>query len=99
MKQTAIRKVSKSMAAQKRQESQLTQRLLERCQGLCEICGQHGGLVKHEIIFRGRQGDPLDPLNVLMICPIKCHNHIKYPKTGTPLTTEEQLEIARCRKE
>ncbi len=94
-----IRAVSKKMAAQKGVEDKLTQWLLKVTEGICEIC-RHGpgnfGLSKHEIIFRGRGGDPTDPLNCLLLCQT-CHNHVKYPVTGTPLSTDEQLEIARER--
>jgi len=98
LKHTPIRKVSKKMAEQKRQEAKLTQELLYKCGGVCEICNQWSfyGLSKHEIIFRGRGGNPCDPLNCLMLCR-NCHNHVKYPMTGTPLSTAEQLEIAKNR--
>ncbi len=96
-----IRAVSKKKAAQKVIEDKLTQWLLEFTDGTCEIC-HHGpgnfGLSKHEIIFRGRGGDATDPLNVLLLCQL-CHNHVEYPVTGTPLSTDEQLEIARNRME
>ena len=92
-----LRRVSKKMAHQKYQERKLEQRLLELCGNRCEICGQRGifGLAKHEIITRGRQGDELDPLNCLILCTRGCHNHVKYPKTGTPLSIEEQMELAK----
>ncbi len=95
-----IRAVSKKMAAQKREEAKLTQWLLEVSGGLCEICHYapgNFGLGKHEIIFRGRGGDATDPYNVLLLAQC-CHNHVKYPETGTPISTEEQLEIARERR-
>ncbi len=99
MKQVPIASVSRAKARQKRVEVELIQDLLEQCNGLCEVC-RHGpdwrGLAKHEIRFRSRGGDPTDPLNCIMACGI-CHDHRKYPVTGTPLTTEEQLEIARQR--
>jgi len=98
MKHTALRKVSKKMARQKYQERKLEQQLLELCGNRCEICGGRGypfGLAKHEIITRGRQGDELDPLNCLILCTGVCHSHRKYPKSGTPLTIEEQLELAK----
>jgi len=85
------------MAEQKRQEAKLTQELLYKCGGVCEICNSSSfGLSKHEIIFRGRQGDATDPLNCLILCRY-CHNHVGYPMTGTPLSTERQLEIAKNR--
>ncbi len=99
MKQTPIRAVSKKMAAQKREEDKLTKWLLGVTEGVCEICRQgpgNFGLGKHEIIFRGRGGDATDPLNVLLLGQC-CHNHVKYPETGTPLSTKAQLEIARQR--
>ncbi len=99
MKQTEIRQVSNKMARQKRLEVELTQDLLEQCDGLCEVCRQGPdwrGLAKHEVRFRSRGGDPTDPLNCIMACGI-CHDHRKYPSSGTPLTAEEQFEIARQR--
>ena len=99
MKQTPIRAVSQKRAAQRRKEVVLTQRLLELCGGNCEVCNNppdFRGLAKHEIIFRGRGGDPTDLLNCLMACGL-CHDHRKYPMTGTPLSTEIQLEIAKAR--
>jgi len=100
MKQTPIRKVSKKMASQRLKELELVQSLLDKCGGRCEVCNNppdFRGLAKHEIIFRGRGGDPTDPLNCLMVCGL-CHDHRKYPMTGTSLSTEEQLEIARNRR-
>ena len=96
-----LRKVSRKRAAQRRKEIELTHGLLDKCGGLCEICGNppdFRGLAKHEIIFRGRGGDATDPLNCLMACGL-CHDHRKYPMTGTPLSTEQQLEIAKNRTE
>lgn len=101
MKQTPIRSVSKKRAAGKRLEVKLTQRLLEMTEGICEICNlwpTQKGLVKHEIQFRGRLGDPTDPFNCLLLCS-RCHVHARWPKTGTPISTEEQFEIARQREE
>ncbi len=99
MKQTPIASVSKTKARQKRVEVELTQDLLEQCNGLCEVCGQAPdwrGLAKHEIRFRSRGGDPTDPLNCIMACGM-CHDHRNYPSSGTPLSIEEQLNIARQR--
>lgn len=76
MKQTPIRKVSKRMARQRRLERALIQRLLVRCKGLCERCGQwpdFRGLGKHEELSRARGGDPLDPENCEMRCG-RCHS-------------------------
>ncbi len=100
MKQTPIRRVSKKMAQQKRDEQKLTQQLVRLCGGLCECCGKAPdwrGLGKHEPIFRSRGGNACDPLNTIMACG-DCHNHVKYPVTGTPLSTERQLEIAAARE-
>jgi hypothetical protein len=72
----AMRSVSVKMAKQKRLEKELILKLLERCHGLCELCGKWPdwrGLSKHEKIFRSQGGDPLDPNNCLMICGI-CHD-------------------------
>ena len=94
-----LRKVSRKRAAQRRKEIELTHGLLDKCGGICEVCNNRPdfrGLAKHEIIFRGRGGDPTDPLNCIMACGL-CHDHRKYPMTGTPLSTEQQLEIARNR--
>ncbi len=99
MKQTQIKSVSKKRAAGKRLEVKLTQRLLDHTGGICEICDKppgYFGLAKHEILFRSRGGDPNDPLNTLLLCG-DCHNHTQYPKTGTPISTEAQIEIARER--
>lgn len=98
-KARAIRAVSKKMAVQKREEDKLTQWLLDVTEGVCEICNRgpgNFGLAKHEIIFRGRGGDATDPLNVLLLGQC-CHNHVKYPETGGPISTDEQLEIAKRR--
>ncbi len=96
MKQTPIRRVSKKMAKQLRLEGKLIDELLDICGGICECCGRAPdwrGLRKHEAITRKRGGDPTDRLNCIMVCG-DCHNHVKYPVTGTPLSTERQLEIA-----
>jgi len=96
LKRTLIRKVSKKMVKQHREENNLSIKLAELSGNCCEICGQYKplhGLHKHEIIRRGQQGDELDPLNTLLLGGC-CHNHRKYPKTGTPLTIEEQQKLA-----
>jgi hypothetical protein len=96
MKRSPINKVSKKMAHQKVQERKLTAQLVELSYGRCEICHQKGifGLAKHEIIKRSHQGDECDPLNTLLLCG-NCHNHAKYPKSGTPLSIEEQQSLAK----
>lgn len=77
-----INKIRPEMRKQKLSEKELRQILLERCKGLCENCHNppdFRGLSKHEIRFRSRGGNPLDPENCLMLCG-KCHNdkhHIK----------------------
>lgn len=63
------------MAAQKRQEAKLTQRMLEKCQGPCMNCGNwpdFRGLSKHEKVFRSQGGDLLDPENCELLCG-DCH--------------------------
>lgn len=87
------------MARQKRLEADLTESLLELCGGVCEVCNEwpdFRGLGLHHITFRSRGGAALDPLNTLLGCGT-CHDHVKYPMTGTPLSTERQLEIAANR--
>lgn len=98
MKRTPLHKVSRKMAQQRRQEKKLTAQLLELSGGKCELCHGDGypfGLAKHEIIKRSHQGDETDPLNCLILCTGKCHNHVKYPVSGTPLSIEEQLKLAK----
>jgi hypothetical protein len=85
------------MARQRRQEDKLSLQLAELSGNCCEICRQYKpafGLHKHEIIKRSQQGDELDPLNCLLL-GMCCHDHRKYPKTGTPLSIEEQQELAK----
>ncbi len=98
MKRSPIRKVSNKMAQQKRQENKLSLQLAELSGNRCEICGGNGypfGLHKHEIIKRSQLGDEIDPLNCLLLCLNECHDHRKYPKSGTPLSILEQLELAK----
>jgi len=84
------------MASQKRKEAVLSQKLLERCGGVCERCGKWPsplGLSKHEIIKRSHQGDPLDPANCLMLCG-PCHDHEqRHAKSGevTPYKEGEKI--------
>jgi 5-methylcytosine-specific restriction endonuclease McrA len=73
---TKIKTTSKERYIQNKAERKLKERLMERCQGLCEKCHQKPdfrGLSKHEIIFRSHGGDPLDETNTIMLCG-KCHN-------------------------
>lgn len=93
---TPLKKVSKKMQAQKRQENKLSAQLLELSGGVCEICHtvDWRGLAKHEAIKRSQQGSEISPLNTLLICG-NCHDHVKYPKSGTPLSIDEQLELAK----
>ena len=66
-----MRQVSKKRAKVLRKEKKLTQELLTRCGGLCEICHEWPdwrGLSKHEKVFRSQGGDPTDPNNCLMVC-------------------------------
>lgn len=93
------------MAKQKIEERKLSDKLLELSHGKCEICGSSGypfGLRKHEIIKRSQNGDATDPLNTLLLCMSGsninngggCHDHVKYPQAGTPLSIEKQLKLA-----
>ena len=96
MKRTPLKRISKKMAKQRRQEDKLSVKLAELSGNCCEICGQFKpmfGLHKHEIIKRSEQGDECDPLNTLLL-GMCCHDHKKYPRTGTPLSIEEQLTLA-----
>jgi len=99
LKKTPLKHMSKKMQKQRREEYKLSLKLAELSGNRCEICGKppdFRGIHKHEIIRRGQQGDELDPLNTLLICLREtCHNHVKYPKTGTPLSIEEQLALAK----
>ena len=92
-----LRKMSAKMTVQKRGEKKLEQKLLELCHNRCEICGSSGivGVAKHEIVKRSQQGNECDPLNCLILCTSGCHNHAKYPKTGTPLSIKEQQDLAK----
>ena len=91
-----MKQVSSKMAVQKRGEKKLEQKLLELCHNRCEICNQPAdfrGLHKHEIIRRGQQGNELEPTNCLILC-LRCHDHKKYPLTGTPLSIINQQDLA-----
>ena len=94
---TPLKSMSKKMVKQKRQENKLSLKLAELSGNRCEICGKPAdfrGLHKHEIIRRGQQGNELDPLNTLLL-GMCCHDHRKYPKSGTPLSIEEQTTLAK----
>ena len=90
--------MSKKMQKQRRQEDKLSLKLAELSGNRCEICGETYNLHKHEIIKRSHQGNETDPLNCLLLC-MNCHDHRKYPKSGTPLSIEEQLALAKKRHE
>lgn len=97
MKRTPLKRVSKKMRAQKLLENKLSAQLAELSGNTCEICNRSAdfrGCHKHEIIKRSHQGSETDPLNCLWLC-LNCHDHRKYPKSGTPLSIEEQLELAK----
>jgi len=97
MKRTPIKRMSKKMAVQRRQEDKLSLQLAELSGNTCNICNRPAdfrGLHKHEIIKRSHQGDEISPTNCLILC-LRCHDHVKYPKSGTPLSIEEQLELAK----
>lgn len=71
-----IVKVSKNKRKQKTGEKELRQKLMVRCKGLCENCHKPPdwrGLSKHEIKFRSRGGNCLDPENCIMLCG-RCHH-------------------------
>jgi hypothetical protein len=92
-----LKPMSKKMQVQRRQEDKLSLKLAELSGNCCEICGKHlpiFGLHKHEIITRGRLGSETDAMNCLMLC-LTCHDHRKYPKSGTPLSIDEQLVLAK----
>ena len=98
LRKTALKSMSKNMIKQRREENKLSLKLAELSGNRCEICGVYKppmGLRKHEIIKRSHQGDEIDPLNCLLLCTGGCHNHVKYPKSGTPLSIEEQLVLAK----
>jgi len=93
MKRTPIRKISDKMVSQKKQEKEITLKLLERCKGLCEDCGQFPdwrGLSKHEVVFRSHGGSATDPANCLMLCGI-CHDKRHGIVTFKPYSKEMQI--------
>lgn len=70
-----MRPVSRKRAKVLYKEKKLTNELMKRCGGLCEICGNlpdWRGLAKHERIKRSQGGDPTERNNCLMVCG-KCH--------------------------
>ena len=94
LKKTPMKHTSKKMAKQRKQEDKLSLKLAELSGNRCEICGKNYNLHKHEIIKRSHQGDETDPMNCLLLC-MNCHDHRKYPKSGTPLSIDEQLKLAK----
>jgi hypothetical protein len=91
---TPLKSMSKKMQKQRREEDKLSLKLAELSGNRCEICGNTYNLHKHEIIKRSHQGNETDPMNCLLLC-LTCHDHRKYPKSGTPLSIEEQLALAK----
>jgi hypothetical protein len=89
-----LKSMSKKMQKQRREENKLSLKLAELSGNRCEICGNTYNLHKHEIIKRSHQGNETDPMNCLLLC-LTCHDHRKYPKSGTPLSIEEQLALAK----
>jgi hypothetical protein len=89
-----LKPMSKKMQKQRREEDKLSLKLAELSGNRCEICGSNYNLHKHEIIKRSHQGNETDPMNCLLLCMI-CHDHRKYPKSGTPLSIEVQLALAK----
>jgi hypothetical protein len=92
-----LKPMSKNMIKQRREENKLSLKLAELSGNRCEICGKppdFRGLHKHEIIKRSHQGSEILATNCLLLC-LECHNHRKYPKSGTPLSIEEQLVLAK----
>ena len=97
LRKTALKPMSKKMIKQRKAETELSLKLAELSGNRCEVCGVFKpplGLHKHEIITRGRLGNELDKNNCLLLCNF-CHNHRKYPKSGTPLSIDEQLALAK----
>ena len=92
-----LKPMSKKMIKQRKAETELSLKLAELSGNCCEICGKHLpilGLHKHEIIKRSHQGDETLATNCLLLC-LTCHDHRKYPKSGTPLSIEEQTTLAK----
>jgi hypothetical protein len=97
LRKTPLKPMSKKMIKQRKAETELSLKLAELSGNRCEVCGVFKpplGLHKHEIITRGRLGNELDKNNCLLLCNF-CHNHRKYPKSGTPLSIDEQLALAK----
>lgn len=70
-----INQTSVERDEQIKKERELKQKLLKRCGGRCENCGNlpdFRGLSKHEKKFRSKGGDPLDENNTILVCG-KCH--------------------------
>jgi 5-methylcytosine-specific restriction endonuclease McrA len=97
LRKSFLKPMSKKMQIQRRQEDKLSLKLAELSGNCCEICGKHlpiFGLHKHEIIKRSHQGEETLATNCLLLC-MNCHDHRKYPKSGTPLSIDEQLVLAK----
>ena len=92
-KRKPLKPMSTKMVKQRKAENELSLKLAELSGNRCEICGKTYNLHKHEIIKRSHQGDECDPMNCLLLC-LNCHDHRKYPKSGTPLSVDEQLKLA-----
>ena len=81
-----LRPISKKMAVQKRAESKLKKRMVEKARPwedsvfvTCAMCGHlFHWLAKHELKPRSLGGDPLDENNCVLLC-LKCHAVEKVP--------------------
>ena len=73
-----MKRVSKKMATQKREEAKLKKWMVEQSGGVlgiedrgvatCAKCGKWRWVGKHEIIPRSLGGDPLDLENCILLC-------------------------------
>ena len=95
-----LRPISKKMAVQKRAESKLKKRMVEKARPwedsvfvTCAMCGHlFHWLAKHEIKPRSLGGDPLDPANTVLLCSPGCHDIEKDPSRRH--TKREQFPYA-----
>lgn len=74
MKRSPIRKISAKKSKQIAEEVEVRKQLMERCGGVCEMCGGNGypfGLHPHEKVFRSR-GGVMSMSNSIIVCQ-KCH--------------------------